>query len=325
MLNNGIDRTEQLLHVPRRRDYRSLVANRAFSRAPVSTPPQETWSPNFAVVIPVFDDVIALGRSLESVRNQRLRAVETTVIDDASTIDMTEMLRELSEDGVLVMVQHENRGPAAARNLGARTTTADWLVFLDSDDELLPGALATFAAAAKPDCGLVRAKFTLRDHEPDTAREGFLAGTFAISRRLFEAVGGYDEELRYSENSELLTRLTEALPLLDLRCEIVDQATVAIKDAGRSRNYDDARMRAAIHLLAKHPPARTDERARLEAIAAVNAARTASWGEARHYAWAATRSQPRITRHYLRLALVLLGPVANQYWHRGEPAKAATG
>jgi glycosyltransferase involved in cell wall biosynthesis len=222
------------------------------------------------------------------------------------------VFQELRTDGVLVVTHLGNRGPAAARNSGASSTTADWLVFLDSDDELSPGALAAFAAAVTTDCGLVRARFVRRDEHDDHAVSGFLAGTFAVRRDVFALAGGYDPELRFSENSELLMRLTPALVERGLVETNIDATSAVVRSVGESRNYDEARMRAAIHVLEQHRAhfdADRHDRATHEAIVSVNATRTRHWGTAVRYAALAVRSEPRQPRHYARLGLALLGPL----------------
>jgi GT2 family glycosyltransferase len=214
-----------------------------------------------------------------------------------------------------VLEQDENRGPGAARNAGARSAIAAWLVFLDSDDTLTPSALDTFAQSITGRCGLVRAGH-VRHRSGELAPLAFLSGTFAVRRDVFERVGGYDPALRYGENSDLSTRLAEPLAALGLTDTIVTAPTMVYRGTGKPRNVDGKhdlqRMRAAIHVLhrdrarlAEH----RDERARFEAIASVNATRTEQWDVAIRYAWFATRSEPRRARNYARLALALTGPV----------------
>jgi GT2 family glycosyltransferase len=71
---------------------------------------------------------------------------------------------------------------AAARNIGARHTDADWICFVDSDVVLGPDFAAALAPALEPG-GFYRLWST----------DVGLVGTFASSRADFERVGGYDE------------------------------------------------------------------------------------------------------------------------------------
>lgn len=93
-----------------------------------------------AVVIPCHDDGATLEQSVESVLDQDL-AVEVIVVDDGSTDAATAaVLERLTHRGVRVMRQ-ANRGPGPARMAGLLATDAEYVLPLDADDRLLPGAL----------------------------------------------------------------------------------------------------------------------------------------------------------------------------------------
>jgi hypothetical protein len=131
---------------------------------------------------------------------------------------------------------------------------------------------------------------------------------------VFERAGGYDDVLRFAENSELLIRLTGALTEAGLTPRRIDDETVVRESIGTSRDYDEARMRAAMHIIAKHGETMSaHERANHEAIAAVNASRVGNWSVAREHARRAIRAEPKEARHYMRYAAALLGPVGARF------------
>ncbi len=70
------------------------------------------------------------------------------VVDDASGDDTAARLSELDDRRVLLHVRPGNGGIGAARRDALARSSADWTVMLDSDHELLPGALETLARAA---------------------------------------------------------------------------------------------------------------------------------------------------------------------------------
>jgi len=94
-------------------------------------------TPPVAVVIPVWDSYVAfLDEALASVRAQPI-AAEIVVVDNAST----EPLPALPDARVIRSPVRLTTG--GARNLGLEAVSAPLVVFLDADDLMLPGALAT--------------------------------------------------------------------------------------------------------------------------------------------------------------------------------------
>lgn len=114
---------------------------------------------SFSIVIPTFQrrQIVraSIGTALAFAR--ATSDSEVIVVDDASSDGTVEMIRAAYtreiESGLLVVVQRvTNGGAMAAKNAGARNARGDWLIFLDSDDQLLPiasQAITAFAARYK--------------------------------------------------------------------------------------------------------------------------------------------------------------------------------
>ena len=101
--------------------------------------------PFFSVVIPVFNRPREIQRALKSCLEQEYAGFEIVVVDDGSTDDTQAAIRQWADDRVTIVSHSGNRGVCAARNTGVRNARGEWMVFLDSDDELLPGALDRMA------------------------------------------------------------------------------------------------------------------------------------------------------------------------------------
>nr|WP_286944624.1 glycosyltransferase family 2 protein [Pseudomonas sp. UBA6718] len=99
--------------------------------------------PLLSVVIPTYNYAAVLPRAVESVLAQLDESAELIVIDDGSTDDSQQVLARLLERhaGRFRAVHKANGGAASARNLGIDEAAGDFLIFLDADDELAPGAL----------------------------------------------------------------------------------------------------------------------------------------------------------------------------------------
>jgi N-acetylglucosaminyl-diphospho-decaprenol L-rhamnosyltransferase len=81
-------------------------------------------------------------RSFQSVSRDAVTVSRITVVDNASTDDSLSDLQEFSDQLPLRIIRNDrNKGFAAACNQGARSSTTDFLLFLNPDTRLLPGAL----------------------------------------------------------------------------------------------------------------------------------------------------------------------------------------
>lgn len=85
-----------------------------------------------SVIIPFFSNVGWLDAAVESVLNQSITDYEVIVINDGSNEDMESFLGKFNER--IKYIQTENKGSAAARNLGIEYAVGKYIAFLDSDD-----------------------------------------------------------------------------------------------------------------------------------------------------------------------------------------------
>jgi glycosyltransferase involved in cell wall biosynthesis len=103
-------------------------------------------APTFSIFIPTYNRAHLLPRALASVAAQTCRDFELVIVDDGST-DGTEALVAAWRGGVDFPVTYhrqENQGKHAAHNAGVALARGQFFVNLDSDDRLLPEALAIF-------------------------------------------------------------------------------------------------------------------------------------------------------------------------------------
>ena len=180
--------------------------------------------PSTALLIPCYN----AERYLENLRRQ-VDALspafdEVVIVDDGSTDKTFEKARALGFDIIQLGV---NRGPGAARNAAAKRATAEWIHFLDADDEIAPDYLAKVLPLAGSDTDVVlsstqfvdegtREPVMLWDYREDEFRENPLRASIVrpvvlhsslIRRRCFETIRGFDEEHRCWEDGDLHVRL----------------------------------------------------------------------------------------------------------------------
>jgi glycosyltransferase involved in cell wall biosynthesis len=187
--------------------------------------------PRFSAIIPTYNRQDLLARTLESIWTQTFTDLEVLVVDDGSTDGTGDYLASLGNK-VHVFTQ-SNRGPGAARNLGARHAQGQYLAFLDSDDLWFAWTLAVYAEAldqtgqpaflaGKPICFVDETELislcseSLRLHVfPDYLASGdewrwWGVSSFVIRRDAFCAVGGFTDAWANGEDADLALRLGTA-------------------------------------------------------------------------------------------------------------------
>jgi GT2 family glycosyltransferase len=101
-------------------------------------------APRISVIIPVFNGERTVARAVQSVLDQSFPPHEIIVVDDGSTDSTPNVVSGLGHR--VRAVRQENRGVAAARNLGVAQASGDWVAFLDADDWYYPDRLRLHAA-----------------------------------------------------------------------------------------------------------------------------------------------------------------------------------
>ncbi len=96
-------------------------------------------SPLISCIVPVFNGERYLREALDSIFAQTYRPLEILVADDGST-DRTPYIAAAFGNRLRYLRQ-DNQGPAAARNLGIRAATGEFIAFLDADDVWHPEKL----------------------------------------------------------------------------------------------------------------------------------------------------------------------------------------
>lgn len=211
---------EEVLELP--------AASRA--AAPARFPLQVGSTTPVSVVIPAKNVAAYVGETLASALAQR-EVTEVIVVDDGSDDETVAIVRGM-RDPRLHLFHNDSAGVSAARNLGARQASGEWLLFLDADDRLRPGAVAALLAAARgaPRAVLVYGDYNTIDSEGrQIGRRGLLkgrrkpsgdvltrlaAGNFIVNGGIalaraeaFRAIGGFDTSLKYCEDWHCWCRL----------------------------------------------------------------------------------------------------------------------
>ena len=169
--------------------------------------------PLVTAFMPVFDAEAFLEASLASLLAQDYEPYEVVVCDDGSTDRTPEILRSYP---TIRTVRQENRGRAAACNAAIAASKGELLTSFDGDD-LWPANRLTLQATylvEHPHVGCVLGRQEWLNPPPWLGRDpvfgdldGVPIGSAMFRRSVFDAVGGYDEAFRHSEDMDFLVRM----------------------------------------------------------------------------------------------------------------------
>ena len=178
-----------------------------------------------SVIIPTYNRGEVVLRALRSVFAQDHAVDQVIVVDDGSTDDTIERV-ERYFPGVELIVQ-TNHGVSHARNRGIERARNEWLAFLDSDDEWLPGKITAQLAAIMSD-GISRVchsdEIWVRNGRrvnPMNKHRKYGGDIFlhclprcvmspssvVLHRSVVEELGGFDETLPVCEDYDLWLRI----------------------------------------------------------------------------------------------------------------------
>lgn len=182
-----------------------------------------------AIIIPTYNRASLVGEAIESSLVQSFRDIEVVVVDDGSTDETREIVTAYG-NRVRYLWQPSAGNPCAARNRGIGATMSEFLVFLDSDDLLLPDKVERQVAYldAHPNCDLVFGDCLILDEHGKeipgatvytetgwtggTGLSDLLCGNFIavnaplVRRSALERVGLFDPEVR-PEDYDLWLRI----------------------------------------------------------------------------------------------------------------------
>src|SRR5215211_5128611 len=149
-----------------------------------------------SVVIPCYNQARFLGEAIQSVLCQGYTDLEIIVVDDGSNDGTEEVASGYArEDPRVRLIRQENSGLAATRNRGLAEAGGEYVVFLDSDDRLVSGALEV-GVRDDPYLELLRCC-------------PVYVPAVMYRRSVFDAVGDFDTSYKAAEDYDLYYRILE--------------------------------------------------------------------------------------------------------------------
>ena len=191
-------------------------------------------NPRIATVIPLYNGAKYIRVALQSVLNQNLMPSQIIVVNDGSTDDGPAIVEEMAKQHPITLLHRENGGQSAARNFGVAHSDTELIALLDQDDIWYPnhleGLVDQFRQPNTIELGWVYSNLDEIDEmgnvvvrsvlrmvsTPHPKRDLFgcigtdmfvLPSATVLSRRAFDAVGGFDERLSGFEDDDLFLRM----------------------------------------------------------------------------------------------------------------------
>jgi len=230
-------------------------------------------NPKVSVIIPTYNRADKVGKTIESALVQTFSDLEVIVVDDGSTDNTPELLRQRFGCRIRYMGQ-PNQGASMARNKGVAEARGEWVAFLDSDDVWEKDKLAWQFKAVKqcgPQCGACYTDVRLFNYDEERTlfemaeashrhqdeigsnpevlkllvRPGGAGMVVCLSSLLartdlVRGSGGFDPKLLYSQDSEFMFRLALMTGFCYVKRPLVwfDRSPAEIRHVGVSADWN---------------------------------------------------------------------------------------
>jgi glycosyltransferase involved in cell wall biosynthesis len=188
--------------------------------------------PSFTIIIPTYNRRQFLKIAIESVLKQTYSNYELIIIDDGSTDNTKELIKDY-KDSRLSYHYQQNKGPASARNLGIAKARGEFICFLDSDDRFRINKLEvshkhikenpSYKIFHSEEVWYRNGKF-LSQKKEHKKTAGFIfdnavklcsisISTAVIKKEVFEKIGNFDQTLLTCEDYDFWLRATLQYPI----------------------------------------------------------------------------------------------------------------
>jgi len=190
--------------------------------------------PSVSVVMPCFNGRTYLTQAIESALAQTVRPTQILIVDDGSTDDSAEVIRQYQRyhrDANIELLTQLNAGEPAARNAGIAHADGEWVAMLDTDDWWEPEKLELQLKAAAeqgPDCVLVHTGVKHHFHDGSSQGADLIAPakrvgwatralledgaighpSILVRRDALATIGGYDATFTQACDIDLYFRLS---------------------------------------------------------------------------------------------------------------------
>lgn len=241
-------------------------------------PDQAPASPHsVCVVIPMYNGAASIEQTLASLVGQTRLPDHVIVIDDGSTDDGPQRVKDFAAPFRLTLLQQANEGQASARNHGLQHSEETFVALLDADDQWRPQKLeqqlALYDELSRQErpVGLIDcyAQINYSDgrrqvdnrrkngrHFYDFIHANVVNGvsTALVRRDVIMQLGGFDASLRYSEDRFMWTRIAEHWEIHTVPQVLLERTVNSGNMTAQPKKYYPNKIRFIEVYLARYGP-----------------------------------------------------------------------
>lgn len=189
----------------------------------------------FSIVVPLYNKELSVQKTLQSILNQSFVDFEVIIVNDGSTDNSVEKVKQL-KDNRIRLIHQKNKGVSVARNKGIEEAKYNWICFLDADDLWKENHLQEFVNMIKlfPDDKVFctsHTKSKLKEEYEKKIINGyeviedyfdvvmkhvdfFWTGAVCIHESVFKKVGKFPEGINRGEDLYLWAKIGKKFPII---------------------------------------------------------------------------------------------------------------
>ncbi|MBF0484462.1 MAG: glycosyltransferase family 2 protein [Candidatus Omnitrophica bacterium] len=184
---------------------------------------KEITSPKVSIVLPTHNGSAYIQHSIESCLRQTYFNIELIIVDDGSTDNTPEIIKNIHDPRIQFIRSDNNVGLPTALNYGFKIATGEFLTWTSDDNFYAPDAIETMLNALLDDerYDFVYANYQIIDEqshdvrlgkikeEHDLDQDNYIGGCFLYSRKVYENIGDYNPDARLVEDYEYWLRVRQ--------------------------------------------------------------------------------------------------------------------
>lgn len=184
--------------------------------------------PRVSIIMPAYNRSWIIERAVKSVLAQTMTDFELIIIDDGSTDDTVQKIKQFDDSRIILHELHENKGQSVARNTGIKMSNSDLIAYLDTDNVWLPNYLEVMTSefsdeyvllyssqnvflcsGSRDDLKIIGRKVRDYEYNPNIMKSrNFIDTNCAMHRKsVLDEVGMFDESLKEFEDWDLFARI----------------------------------------------------------------------------------------------------------------------